>query len=156
MVRLKMPREGQCTFTDLVRGEVSFEWAGEQDHVIQRADGSCLYHLASSVDDARFEITHVIRAIEHLANTPRQIFILEGLGYNLPEFAHLPYVAEPGSSNKLSKRKLSKYLKNHEFKRLFDEGQTVLGRLGKSIEPDLFNPVIVDFYRELGYLPDAS
>ena len=62
VVRLKMPRDGVCQFDDLVRGPVEFEWALEQDHVVQRADGSPLYHLASSVDDHDFDITHVIRA----------------------------------------------------------------------------------------------
>ena len=57
MVRLKMPREGQCRFHDLVRGDVAFDWANEQDHVVQRADGTCLYHLASAVDDNDFKIT---------------------------------------------------------------------------------------------------
>ena len=52
LVRLAMPREGTCRFSDLVRGEVEVEWASEADHVIQRADGSCLYHLASGVDVA--------------------------------------------------------------------------------------------------------
>ena len=54
-LRLKMPREGTCTINDLVRGEVQFEWAQEQDTVIQRPDGSCLYHLASVIDDHDFE-----------------------------------------------------------------------------------------------------
>ena len=61
------------------------------------------------------QITHVIRAEEHLSNTPRQVFIAQSLGYALPQYAHLPYVAEPGSKNKLSKRKLDKYLKNRDF-----------------------------------------
>ena len=52
----------------------------EQDHVIQRVDGTCLYNLASVVDDHDMQITHVIRAEEHLSNTPRQIFIAQGLG----------------------------------------------------------------------------
>ena len=78
IVRLKMPREGQCVFQDLVKGECRFDWAREQDHVIQRNDGSCLYHLASVVDDNDFEITHVMRGDEHLGNTPRQIFIAQG------------------------------------------------------------------------------
>ena len=75
VVRLKMPREGRCEFDDVVRGHVQFEWGLEQDHVIRRADGSYLYHLASTVDDHDFQVTHVIRAVEHLSNTPRQIFI---------------------------------------------------------------------------------
>ncbi len=110
-----MPRDGQCRIDDSIRGEVSSEWASEADHVIQRADGTCLYHLASVVDDVDMEISHVIRAEEHLSNTPRQIWIFQGLGAPLPVFAHLPVVAEPGSRVKLSKRKLDKYLKNPEF-----------------------------------------
>ncbi len=155
VVRLKMPREGQCKIHDLVRGDVQFDWAAEQDHVIQRTDGSCLYHLASVVDDHDLEITHVIRAIEHLSNTPRQIFIAQALGFPLPEYAHLPYVAEPGSSNKLSKRKLDKYLKQPDFKRLYGQGQRIAGDLGLRISADTFNPVIVDFYRIIGYQPDS-
>ena len=83
------------------------EWAGEQDIVIQRSDGTVTYNLANVVDDFDMKITHVIRAEEHLSNTPRQIFMLEGLGYPRPEYAHLPFVAEPGSKNKLSKRKIA-------------------------------------------------
>lgn len=155
VVRLKMPREGKCQFDDLVRGSVEFEWAKENDHVIQRSDGSCLYHLASVVDDAELEITHVIRAEEHLSNTPRQIFIAQSLGYEPPKFAHLPFVAEPGSKNKLSKRKLEKYLKNPEFKRINDHGQAIADQLGLATTADTFNPVIVDFYELVGYLPEA-
>lgn len=155
IVRLKMWRNGWCRFHDLVRGPVEFAWAKEQDHVIQRADGSCLYHLASVVDDHDFRITHVIRAEEHLSNTPRQIFIAQGLGYELPQYAHLPYVAEPGSSNKLSKRKLNQYLKNQDFRRLCEHGKRIAAALGLATSADTFNPVIVDFYREVGYLPEA-
>lgn len=155
VVRLRMPREGQCRFTDLIRGPVVFDWAAEQDHVIQRTDGTCLYHLASAIDDHDFEITHVIRAVEHLSNTPRQIFILQGLGYDLPEFAHLPYVAEPGSANKLSKRKIAQYLKHADFKKLHEHALSIARAVGQATAAETFNPVIVDFYRVAGYLPDA-
>lgn len=155
VVRLKMPREGKCVFQDRVRGLCEFDWDKEQDHVVQRADGTCLYHLASVVDDDDFKITHVIRAVEHLSNTPRQIFIAQGLGYQLPEYAHLPYVAEPGSQNKLSKRKIAQYLKNQDFKRLYDHGLEIVNRLNMATSAETFNPVIVDFYREVGYLPEA-
>ena len=155
VVRLKMPREGELVLHDLVRGEVRFQWAREQDHVIQRADGSCLYHLATVVDDHDMQISHVIRAEEHLSNTPRQVFIAQQLGYPLPEFAHLPYVAEPGSKNKLSKRKLEKYLKNRDFAQLKEHGQAIADRLQLSVDADTFNPVIVDFYEQIGFLPEA-
>jgi glutamyl-tRNA synthetase len=155
VVRLRMPRDGQCQFQDLVRGLCVFDWDKEQDHVVQRADGTCLYHLASVVDDYDFRISHVIRAVEHLSNTPRQIFIAQSLGYALPAYAHLPYVAEPGSPQKLSKRKIAQYLKNAEFKRLYEHGAEIARRTGLEVKEDTFNPVIVDFYREVGYLPDA-
>lgn len=154
-VRLKMPRTGQCQFQDLVRGDCSFEWADEQDHVIQRGDGTCLYHLASVVDDYDFKITHVVRAVEHLPNTPRQIFIAHSLGYALPLFAHLPYVAEPGGTAKLSKRKLDKYLKQKDFAALCQLGDTISTRAKMSVTKETFNPVVVDFYRETGFLPAA-
>lgn len=155
VVRLKMPREGSLVIPDLIRGNVEFEWAREQDHVIQRADGTCLYHLASVVDDDDFKITHVIRAEEHLSNTPRQIFIAQSLGYALPEYAHLPFVAEPGSKNKLSKRKLDKYLKNRDFAQVAEHGLGIAAALGLTTSADTFNPVIVDFYEQVGYLPEA-
>jgi glutamyl-tRNA synthetase len=101
------------------------------------------------------EITHVIRAEEHLPNTPRQIFIAQSLGYPLPAYAHLPYVAEPGGTAKLSKRKLEKYKKNKDFASLLSHGMRVAERSNLTINEDTFNPVIVDFYREIGFLPDA-
>jgi glutamyl-tRNA synthetase len=155
VVRLKMPRGDSCCFTDLIRGEMEFEWSREQDHVIQRADGTFLYHLASVVDDHKMEISHVVRAEEHLSNTPRQIFIAQSLGYTLPEYAHLPYVAEPGSKTKLSKRKLQKYLKNPDFAQLNLHGQRIADAVGFSVDAEAFNPVIVDFYEKTGFLPEA-
>ena len=155
VVRLKMPDEGTLEIDDQVRGKVHFDWAREQDHVIQRADGSCLYHLATVVDDHGMQISHVIRAEEHLSNTPRQIFIAQQLGYQSPQFAHLPFVAEPGSKNKLSKRKLDKYLKNRDFAALNTRGQAIADRLGLEVAAETFNPVIVDFYEQVGFLPDA-
>jgi glutamyl-tRNA synthetase len=160
VVRLLMPREGVCKLRDHVRGEVEVAWTSEADHVIQRADGTCLYNLASVVDDEDMKITHVIRAVEHLSNTPRQIFIAQALGYRLPEYAHLPFVTEPGSKNKLSKRKLDKYLTNtgaafKDFRRIYEHGLAIGTALGLPTAPEIFSPVVVDFYREVGYLPDA-
>lgn len=155
VVRLKMPREGDCVIKDAIRGEVRVPWNTEADHVVQRGDGSCLYHLASVVDDQLMGITDVVRAAEHLSNTPRQMFIAQALGYEIPRYAHLPYVAEPGGTAKLSKRKLSKYLKNRDFASLNDHGRAIASRIGLDVEGDTFNPVIVDFYRDIGFLPDA-
>jgi glutamyl-tRNA synthetase len=155
VVRLKMPRDGECRFNDHIRGAMEVGWAREQDHVIQRADGTVLYNLANVVDDFDMKITHIIRAEEHLSNTPRQIFIAQALGYPLPEYAHLPFVAEPGSKNKLSKRKIANYLKNPDFKRVYEHGKSIADRMGLTTAAETFNPVIVDFYKQVGYLPDA-
>jgi glutamyl-tRNA synthetase len=153
-VRLTMPREGVCRVDDLVKA-TEFPWANEQDIVIQRSDGTVTYNLANVVDDHDMKITHVIRAEEHLSNTPRQIFIAEGLGYKRPTYAHLPFVAEPGSKNKLSKRKIAQYLKNPDFKKVYDHAKTIADRIGLVTAPESFNPVLVDFYKQAGYLPDA-
>ena len=64
-------------------------------------------------------------------------------------------MAEPGSKNKLSKRKIEQYMKNRDFKKLFDRGVAIADRIGVAVEPNSFNPVLVDFYREIGFLPDA-
>ena len=155
VVRLKMPRQGKLLLPDLVRGDVEFQWEQEADHVIQRGDGSFIYHLANVVDDRDFEITHVIRAEEHLSNTPRQLFMVQALGYPVPAYAHLPYVAEPGSKRKLSKRKLDQYLKNPDFKKVHDHGTQIAAAMKLPVAAETFNPVIVDFYEQVGYLPDA-
>jgi len=154
-VKLKMPREGACRFFDHIRGDMVVEWATEQDTVIQRSDGTVTYNLANVVDDFDMKITHVIRAEEHLSNTPRQLFALEGLGYPRPEYAHVPFVAEPGSKNKLSKRKIAQYLKNPDFKKVYEHAKGIADRIGLKTEPESFNPVLVEFYEKVGYLPDA-
>jgi glutamyl-tRNA synthetase len=155
VVRLKMPREGKCVFNDHIRGRVEVDWVQEADHVIQRADGSALYNLASVVDDYDMKITHVIRAAEHLSNTPRQIFMVQSLGYPQPEYAHVPVIAEPGSKNKLSKRKLADYLKNPDFRKLYEHGERIARAIGMTAAAETFNPVIADFYERVGYLPEA-
>jgi glutamyl-tRNA synthetase len=155
VVRLMMPRTGTLVLPDLVRGEVTFEWGQEADHVVRRSDGSFIYHLANVVDDRDFGISHVIRAEEHLSNTPRQVFIAQALGYPLPQYAHLPYVAEPGSKRKLSKRKLDTYLKNPDFAKVHEHGLAVARALGLQTSTETFNPVVVDFYEQVGYLPEA-
>ena len=154
-VRLKMPRDGECCFHDHVRGDQKYLWGKEQDQIIQRSNGGFTYHLASVVDDEDFQITDVVRAVEHLSNTPRQLFIIDALGYHRPEYAHLPFVAQPGGSRKLSKRDIEKYLSNRDFKKLYDHGANIARRIGVEENPSEFNPVLVDYYRTVGYLPEA-
>src|SRR5208283_5787614 len=75
--------------------------------------------------------------------------------YELPIYTHLPFVAEPGSKTKLSKRKLDKYLKNADFAALMKHGRKVADALGLQVDQNTFNPVVVDFYEQVGYLPEA-
>jgi len=105
VVRFRMP-EGSTTFTDLVRGEVTFDHAHVPDFVLARAGGRPLYPLAVAVDDVLMEITHVVRGEDLLSSTPRQIAVYGAMGVpadRFPVFAHLPYVLGP-DGQRLSKR----------------------------------------------------
>ena len=105
VVRFRMP-EGSTTFTDLIRGEVTFDHAHVPDFVLARADGRPLYTLAVAVDDVLMEITHVVRGDDLLSSTPRQIAVYRAMGVptdRIPVFAHLPFVLGP-NGQKLSKR----------------------------------------------------
>jgi glutamyl-tRNA synthetase len=105
VVRMRMP-DGSTTFTDAIRGDVTFEHKFVPDFVLVRADGSPLYTLAVAVDDVTMEVTHVLRGEDLLSSTPRQIRVYQAMGVKLedyPTFAHLPFVM--GTDNaKLSKR----------------------------------------------------
>ncbi|MEI6863930.1 MAG: glutamate--tRNA ligase family protein [Candidatus Adlerbacteria bacterium] len=103
VVRLRNPNT-IITFTDLIRGEVSFDTTEHGDFVIARSIDDPLYHFAVVVDDGDSCVTHVLRAEEHISNTPRQILILEALGYTRPTYAHFPLILAPDRT-KLSKRK---------------------------------------------------
>lgn len=102
-VRFAMPLEGETVVDDLIRGRVHFANEELDDLVILKADGTPTYNFAVVVDDMLMRISHVIRADEHLANTPRQIRIYEALGYPLPKFAHVSMILGEDRS-KLSKR----------------------------------------------------
>jgi len=102
-VRLATPTTGTTTFEDLIKGKISVENKNIDDYIIMRSDGGATYNLAVVVDDQAMEISHVIRGDDHLSNTPRQIALYQALGYQIPQFAHLPLIA--GSDKKpLSKR----------------------------------------------------
>lgn len=105
VIRMRMP-DGQTTFVDQIRGEVSFDHKFVPDFVLVRGDGSPLYTLAVAVDDVLMKVTHVLRGEDLLSSTPRQIRVYQAMGLKedeFPTFAHLPFVM--GQDNtKLSKR----------------------------------------------------
>ncbi len=103
VIRFIMPKEGETVVEDIIRGQVTFENNIFDDFIIIKSDGVPTYNFASVIDDHNMAITHVIRAEEHLSNTPRQINIAQGLGYQVPLYAHVPMILAPDHS-KLSKR----------------------------------------------------
>ena len=103
VVRFKSPLEGKTSFHDLLRGEIAFENRTLDDFVLLKSDGYPTYHLANIADDHLMEISHVLRADEWLSSTPRHILLYEALGWQPPQFAHLPMILGPDKS-KLSKR----------------------------------------------------
>ena len=103
VIRFKVPVGVDVTFTDLVRGDVTFSSEVIGDPVLVRSDGRPAYNFAVVVDDALMEITHVIRGEDHISNTPRQVLLYQALGFEPPQFAHLSLVMGPDHTP-LSKR----------------------------------------------------
>jgi glutamyl-tRNA synthetase len=103
VVRQKIPDGNEVTWHDLVRGEVSFQCDTIDDQILLKSDGFPTYHLANVIDDHLMEITHVIRGEEWLSSTPKHILLYRALGWNPPEFAHLPLLLNKDRT-KLSKR----------------------------------------------------
>ena len=102
-VRLRVPDAGETVVEDLIRGPVAFPNSSYDDFVIARGDGTVLYNFAVAVDDAEMGITEVVRGDDHLSNTPKQLLVLEALGFEPPRYAHLPLLHGP-DGRKLSKR----------------------------------------------------
>ncbi|MBK3772948.1 glutamate--tRNA ligase [Azospirillum aestuarii] len=103
VIRLKAPQEGETVLKDRVQGEVTVQNAQLDDLILLRADGTPTYLLAVVVDDHDMGVTHVIRGDDHLTNTFRQIQIYNAMGWDLPEFGHIPLIHGPDGA-KLSKR----------------------------------------------------
>ncbi|MDK1031163.1 MAG: glutamate--tRNA ligase [Planctomycetia bacterium] len=104
VVRLAVPLEGKTTFTDTLRGPITFDNRTIDDQVLVKSDGFPTYHLANVVDDHLMEITDVIRAEEWITSTPKHILLYEAFGWSPPTFYHLPLLRNPDRS-KISKRK---------------------------------------------------
>jgi nondiscriminating glutamyl-tRNA synthetase len=128
--RFKVPEDKEIILPDLLKGEVRVNTSEVADFVVARSDRSPLYSFATVVDEHDLGITHVLRAEEHLSNTFPQILLYEAMNWAVPHFGHMPYVAEPGSKQKLSKRKMAEY----EAKGVF---------------------ILVEQFIKEGYLPEA-
>ncbi len=104
VVRLKVPRNAEVRFEDVVRGWVTVHSANIDDKVLYKSDGMPTYHLANIVDDHLMRITHVIRGEEWLPSAPLHVLLYEAFGWERPAFAHLPLILKPDGNGKLSKR----------------------------------------------------
>lgn len=139
VVRVKLPMKEEVKFNDLIRGVVSVNTSHMDDKVLWKADGLPTYHLANVVDDHLMDISHVIRGEEWLPSAPLHVFLYQALGWDCPDFAHLPLILKPDGNGKLSKR----------------DGD----RLGFPVFPlNWTNPETGEVstgYKERGYLPEA-
>ena len=112
-IRMRIPKDGNITFEDLVYGDISTNFSELDDFIIARSDGSPTYNLTVVVDDNDMSISHVIRGEDHISNTPKQILIYRALGWTLPKFGHLPMIL--GTDGKrLSKRHGAKGTKEYK------------------------------------------
>ena len=140
VARFRMP-DGELTFDDLVRGEITFHTDHVPDFAVARANGQPLYTLVNPVDDALMEITHVLRGEDLLSSTPRQLAMYDaleqiGVAKATPRFGHLPYVMGQGNK-KLSKRDPEASLLGYRTQGFLAEGLlNYLALLGWAIGPD--------------------
>ncbi|MEK7200107.1 MAG: glutamate--tRNA ligase, partial [Bacteroidota bacterium] len=106
VVRIKMPLNETVSFTDMIRGEVSFNTSQVDDKVLLKADGMPTYHLAVVVDDYLMKISHAFRGEEWLPSAPVHLLLWKYLGWeaDMPQWAHLPLILKPDGNGKLSKR----------------------------------------------------
>ncbi|MCO5260292.1 MAG: glutamate--tRNA ligase [Crocinitomicaceae bacterium] len=138
VIRIKMPRNFDVRFEDLIRGWVTVNTNNLDDKVLFKSDGMPTYHLANIVDDHTMAISHVIRGEEWLPSAPMHIMLYEAFGWEAPRFAHLPLLLRPDGNGKLSKR----------------DGD----RLGFPVFPCDWHTAegeLYSGYREKGYLPEA-
>jgi glutamyl-tRNA synthetase len=137
VLRLAIPRPGETTFSDLVRGEMRFDHDAIDDFVLLRSDGSPTYHLASTVDDVDYEITHVARGEDLLSSTPKHILLTLALGAPVATYAHLPLLFGP-DGRKLSKRHGDVSVRAYRDQGILPEAMfNYLALLGWSYEPDV-------------------
>ena len=140
-IRVKMPRNEEVRFKDIIRGWVQVNTSSLDDKVLFKSDGMPTYHLANIVDDYTMKITHVIRGEEWLPSAPLHVLLYRFFGWEdvRPEFAHLPLILRPDGNGKLSKR----------------DGD----RLGFPVFPlewkDPSTGEISSGYREKGFFPEA-
>ena len=104
VIRMKIPKEGDCVFNDLLRGDIKIAWSQIDMQVLMKSDGLPTYHFANVVDDHLMEISHVIRGEEWINSVPKHILLYQYFDWVPPIFCHMPLLRNADKS-KLSKRK---------------------------------------------------
>lgn len=137
-IRFRVPAGRAYTFTDLVRGEITFDSDGTGDFVIVKKDGIPTYNYAVVIDDHLMQISHVLRGEEHISNTPRQLMLYETFGWEPPHFGHMTMIVNE-KRKKLSKR--------DESIVQFIEQYAVLGYLPEAV---------MNFLALLGWSPEGT
>lgn len=105
VIRLQVPENQEVTFTDLIRGDITFNSSTIDDQVLLKSDGYPTYHMAVVIDDYLMEITHIMRGEEWISSTPKHILLYQAFGWEMPVFAHIPVYLNPDGKGKMSKRK---------------------------------------------------
>ena len=105
VIRLKVPENQDISFTDLLRGEITFNSNQVDEQVLLKSDGYPTYHLAVVIDDYLMKITHIMRGEEWISSTPKHVLLYQAFGWELPTFAHIPLFLNPDGKGKMSKRK---------------------------------------------------
>lgn len=137
-LRFRVPERGETVFMDLVRGRQVFAHQDIGDFIVRRADGSPAFFFSNAVDDALMGVTHVLRGEDHLANTPRQLLILEALDLPVPQYAHLSLIVGQGGAP-LSKREGGGSLRELREEGLLPEALlNYLARLGHASSDNAF------------------
>lgn len=136
VVRLVVPRDGQCVVHDRFRGEIPIDWQQVDMQVLLKADGLPTYHLANVVDDHLMGITHVIRGEEWINSAPKHLLLYQAFGWEPPELAHMPLLRNPDKS-KLSKRRNPTSVDYYRQAGFLPEAVlNYLGRMGWSMPDD--------------------
>lgn len=136
VVRLKVPQTGDCTFRDMLRGDITIAWDKVDMQVLLKSDGLPTYHLANVVDDHLMAITHVIRGEEWLSSAPKHQLLYRYLDWEMPVLCHMPLLRNPDKS-KLSKRKNPTSITYYRDAGVLPEALlNYLGRMGYSLPDD--------------------
>jgi nondiscriminating glutamyl-tRNA synthetase len=137
-LRFKMPSEGKITFDDLACGPQSFKCFDIGDFIIRRSDGSASFMFCNAIDDALMGVTHALRGVDHITNTPRQLSILAALGLSPPQYGHISLIVGPDGAP-LSKRHGSRNLQALREQGFLPQAiVNYLARLGHYYDSDAF------------------